>query len=287
MEGGIPDGRFDSTMLPEQHEDQLQLGFRIIQNSFKNKVHALEQELKGLKLNNEEQKNQSAALQRKNSALEVELVESHQRAQQLAEENKELFRTVQQLRKRIDVLEDLKKKVQVSLQAEATAEVEGENNKLYLNDDYMKGSMPLTMAAVQGDPGPYSSGVHGDALRGMPGHGMQPLGMQMGQPAPSYGQNPSPITPPPPVGDRSNFGGAAASPAMGGSANSVDGKQFFRMARSQLSYEAFNEFLANIKRLNNQQQTREETLEEARRIFGPNLANLYTDFEQLLNRHTM
>merc|ERR1719201_1000466 len=92
---GMMESRFDSSMLPEQHEDQLALGFRIIQNSFKNKVNTLEQELKGLRLANEEQKNQSSALQRKNSALEVELVESHQRAQQLAEENKELVESHQ------------------------------------------------------------------------------------------------------------------------------------------------------------------------------------------------
>merc|ERR1719387_1322630 len=102
---------------------------------------------------------------------------------------------------------------------------------------------------------------------------------QMGQMAPSV---PS-MSPPAPVGERA-YGASPAAPA---SAPTVDGKQFFRMARSQLSYEAFNEFLANIKRLNNQQQTREETLEEAKRIFGLNLAHLYNDFEQLLNRHTL
>merc|ERR1711879_1002412 len=48
----------------------------------------------------------------------------------------------------------------------------------------------------------------------------------------------------------------------------VDGKQFFRQARSHLSYEAFNEFLASIKNLNNQSQTRQQTLDEARQIFG-------------------
>merc|ERR1719420_2325468 len=103
-------------------------------------------------------------------------------------------------------------------------------------------------------------------------------------------QSPMPVASPPPMAQ--SFGGppspAAAPASMGGaSAPMIDGKQFFRVARSQLSYEAFNEFLSNIKRLNNQQQTREETLEEARRIFGPGLAHLYNDFEQLLNRHTI
>jgi len=65
----------------------------------------------------------------------------------------------------------------------------------------------------------------------------------------------------------------------------IDGKQFFRQARSRLSYEAFNLFLASIKRLNNQQQTREDTLAEAKNIFGTELQDLYKDFELLLNRH--
>jgi len=64
----------------------------------------------------------------------------------------------------------------------------------------------------------------------------------------------------------------------------IDGKAFFRAARGKLSSEAFNHFLASIKRLNNQQQTREETLDEARRLFGPENPDLYADFENLLNR---
>lgn len=41
-----------------------------------------------------------------------------------------------------------------------------------------------------------------------------------------------------------------------------------RAARSRLSFETFNAFLASIKRLNNQQQDREETLRTAERLFG-------------------
>ena len=67
---------------------------------------------------------------------------------------------------------------------------------------------------------------------------------------------------------------AAENPGGGGAGNAaatsaptspqIDGKAFFRAARGKLSYENFNAFLANIKRLNNHQQSREETLEEAR-----------------------
>lgn len=261
--------------LPEQSEDQLQLGFRMIQNAFNNKVHALEQELRGLRIAHEEQKNQSQALQRKNSSLEVELVESHQRAQQLAEENKELFKTVGNLRRQIQRLEDLKKKVMSSIADEQTASVEGTDqmSNLYMNDEYLKGAMPLTLAAVAGET---TSTLRPTTPMGSPSPSAE---------VPAYSR--SPWSAPAPAATPAMSAPVAAAPPTQTAPPAIDGKQFFRMARNNLSYEAFNEFLANIKRLNNQQQTREETLDEARRIFGPELAHLYKEFEQLLNRHAV
>lgn len=63
-------------------------------------------------------------LQKKNSSLEVELIESHQRTQQLGEENKELFRTVQALKKQVARLDDLKKTLMASLSDVEQAAVE-------------------------------------------------------------------------------------------------------------------------------------------------------------------
>lgn len=232
--------------LPENHEDQLQLGFRMIQNAFNSRVQTMEQEARGLRLTCEEQKSQGAGLQRKNSLLEVELVEGHQRATQLSDENKELFKTVTQLRRQLGRLEGLRKNVLDSIADHQLAEVEQDDNKLYRRDDFLRDNTPLTMAALQGESGHYS----------------RPVSPPPQQPPAQRPPSPGPLEAPP-----------------------VDGKQFFRKARSSLSYEAFNEFLANIKRLNNQQQTREETLEQARHIFGPEQHHLYQEFEHLLNRH--
>lgn len=244
--------------LPEQHEDQLQLGFRMIQNAFTNKVNGLTQELRALQITHEDQKTQAATTQRKNAALEMELVESHQRAQQLAEENKELFKTVQQLRKQISRLEDLKKKVMSSIQDEATTATEtADQTSLYMNDEYLRGAMPLTYQSY-----------------GEPQLGRAPGALE--RPQATYANAPSRGEP-----DK------ATSPPPSQAQAAIDGKQFFRMARNNLSYEAFNDFLANIKRLNNSAQTREETLANARRIFGTELQNLYLEFEQLLNRHSV
>ncbi|GMN56528.1 hypothetical protein TIFTF001_025637 [Ficus carica] len=82
---------------------------------------------------------------------------------------------------------------------------------------------------------------------------------------------------------------AANSPPRGrslpGRTPRIDGKEFFRQARSRLSYEQFSAFLANIKELNAQKQTREETLRKAEEIFGNENKDLYLSFQGLLNRN--
>lgn len=251
--------------LPQDNEDQMQLGIRIITSAFQNKTHVLEQEIRGLRMTCEEQRTHVAGLQKRNSTLEVELVESHQRSQQLSEENKELFKTVNNLRKQIGRLEHLKQAVLSSIQDDQAQEAELGDTRMLMSDEFLRGATPLTAA----DMG-YSAGSHPARLGG-------------GGSAPC-GQQPQAAFP----GPASGVVSAAATPGGGGGGmEAVDGKVFFRQARSRLSYEAFNLFLASIKRLNSQQQSREETLEEARRIFGPELSDLYKDFECLLNRHGM
>nr|XP_010942407.1 uncharacterized protein At4g15545 isoform X3 [Elaeis guineensis] len=82
---------------------------------------------------------------------------------------------------------------------------------------------------------------------------------------------------------------AASSPphgrSMPGRAPRIDGKEFFRQARSRLSYEQFGAFLANIKELNTHRQSREETLKKAEEIFGTDNKDLYVSFQGLLNRN--
>ncbi|XP_057994912.1 uncharacterized protein At4g15545-like isoform X2 [Hevea brasiliensis] len=82
---------------------------------------------------------------------------------------------------------------------------------------------------------------------------------------------------------------AANSPPHGrplpGCTPRIDGKEFFRQARSRLSYEQFSAFLANVKELNAQKQTREKTLRKAEEIFGMDNKDLYLLFQGLLNRN--
>ncbi|KAF5781421.1 hypothetical protein HanRHA438_Chr11g0496281 [Helianthus annuus] len=74
-------------------------------------------------------------------------------------------------------------------------------------------------------------------------------------------------------------------PPIPGRATKIDGKEVFRQARSRLSYEQFSAFLANIKELNSQKQSREETLRKAEEIFGSDNKDLYLSFQALLNRN--
>ncbi|KAG8061985.1 hypothetical protein GUJ93_ZPchr0003g17254 [Zizania palustris] len=81
---------------------------------------------------------------------------------------------------------------------------------------------------------------------------------------------------------------AANSPPRGrpnpGRPPRIDGKEFFRLARSRLSYEQFGAFLANIKDLNAHKQSREDALKKAEEMFGPDNKDLYLSFQGLLNR---
>lgn len=254
----------------QEHEDQMQLGIRIITSAFQNKMHSLEQEIRALSMSCQEQRMNVGGMQKRNSGLEVELVESHQRSQQLQEENKELDRTVSSLKKQISRLENLKQQVLVSIQADQTQEAELGDTRMLMSDEFLRGATPLT-AMDMGFAQPANSGQN----RGGGGYGQGPAPMIGGMAGSSVPQEP--------LGLPNQAYGVDPT----GGAGVIDGKQFFRQARNRLSYEAFNLFLASIKRLNNQQQSREETLDEARKIFGPEAADLYKDFESLLNRHGM
>jgi len=253
------------TVLPEAHEDQVQLGFRMIHNAYTSRVQHLENEMKNLKTGCEEQKSQAAGLQRKNGALEAELAESHGRQQKLSDENRELFKTVQNLRRQLQRLESLKRKVLDSISDEPGAGAV-EDYQDYDTGYGGGGQSPwqASSAVPYGDGGPSSRGRSPVGTAGFGGDA-------------GFGRGSS----------ASVGGGRSASPPQAGGGGIIDGKQFFREARKQLSYEAFNDFLTSIKKLNNQQQSRDETLDEARRIFGPELDGLYRDFEQLLNRHAV
>nr|GEY13553.1 hypothetical protein CTI12_AA501740 [Tanacetum cinerariifolium] len=54
---------------------------------------------------------------------------------------------------------------------------------------------------------------------------------------------------------------------------------------SRLAYEQFAAFLANVKELNSQKQSEEDTLRKADEILGPENKDLYAIFERLITRN--
>lgn len=90
-----------------------------------------------------------------------------------------------------------------------------------------------------------------------------------------------------------SLGGGTASfstPARSGGPGSLDtshdpaseGKDFFMQARNELTFPQFQQFLLCIKSYNNGLQTKEQTLQIARQIFGPTHQQLFSAFQQLL-----
>lgn len=65
----------------------------------------------------------------------------------------------------------------------------------------------------------------------------------------------------------------------------VEGKEFFKKARNRLSFDDFNAFLACIRKLNNQQITKEDSVRAAKEIFGSENNDLFEQFRSLVLKH--
>ncbi|CAK9088757.1 unnamed protein product [Durusdinium trenchii] len=224
----------------------------------------------------EEHRATVANLDRKTSSLQVELVESKERWEQLQDEEKELYKTLGSLKKQILRLENLKAAVLKEIQDDQHKEAELGELKSLMSDEYFRGTMPLTAGEMGYGP---SRDPPRDP-RDFPRDPRDARGFGQAFPeAPPHARMPAPLP--------SHSDSRDARDARDARPPVVDGKAFFRLARSRLPIEDFNKFLASIKRLNNQQQSREETMKEASRIFGPERSDLFRDFEALLTRHGM
>ncbi|SBS83740.1 conserved Plasmodium protein, unknown function [Plasmodium malariae] len=115
-------GTTDLSWLPSDADEQLALGFKIVTNAYKTRVTSQEAEIRSLKGQLTEKLEQLSSIQKKYSNLEVQLIESTQRGNQLADENKQLITTIKKLNRDIDRLENLKKAVLNSIQEEHEVE---------------------------------------------------------------------------------------------------------------------------------------------------------------------
>ncbi|XP_076911304.1 uncharacterized protein At4g15545-like isoform X2 [Bidens hawaiensis] len=244
----------------------------------------------------------------------------NQEKESLVKENATLVETVNKLKRDVAKLETFRKTLMMSLQDEegsnaagptvAAANVQSQtslSSQTYSGDDE---SASLTRSQSS-DVG---NSYHDEPVKDAPRPRISPsllLASQTSTPRltppgspPTLSASASPTRTPKPVSPRrhsiavssarggidgksSVFSSASSSPygSMSGGRTRVDGKEFFRQVRSRLSYEQFAAFLANVKELNSQKQSKEETLRKADEIFGPENKDLYAIFEGLISRN--
>jgi len=142
----------------------------------------------------------------------------------------------------------------------------------YIPQKVTPGSTPM-ISSTGGSPRSYSTGPSSPKF--LSGPSSPTRSRSEGQSAFSSWQGSSHQYPAPTSPQRHSFTGRPR----------IDGKEFFRQARTRLSYEQFGAFLANIKEFNAQKQSREDTLSKAEEIFGVEHKDLYISFQNMLNRN--
>ncbi len=255
--------------LPDQEDERIEYAFRIIMDAYKSKTQSMDNENRGLRLSNDELRSALSGVQKKHVAAERELVEVHQRNHQLQEE----VRLLQSANKTLLRQVEKHKKLQQTFAEALDTHMHVRDSTTAASDD-MIGNIHLASVA---NMSPQSSSVHGGqqsgpisgAVKNSAAPGPSGFSMSFG------GRLPTPSA------SAAAFTESSTSPASGG----IDGRAFFRACRSRLTHENFNVFLSSIKRLNNHGQSREETIEDARKIFGNDSQDLYHDFVQLISRH--
>ena len=211
--------------LPESDDDRLQVGFRIIQEAYRSKVSGLDNEIRSLRISNDEYKASFANLQKRSLVVERELAESNQKVHHFQEELRNANATNKALSKQIEKYRRLQATFAEALE-HSREEVSGQSETSLMSEI------------------------------------------------------PSPILRSAPI-----VSSHSALPNRSSADERVDGKAFFRSARSRLSHENFNAFLAAIKSLNSHTISKDEVVGEVRKIFG-DADDLMSSFMLLINRHS-
>merc|ERR1711871_871117 len=256
--------------LPSDAEQQLEVGLHVLRHAFRKKVKELETDNANMRQFGKEKNNQVVMLEQKVASLEGVVDDMTRRAKELAAEN-----------------------ARVAAERDALAENVKKLTKDMKRLDHFKRSILNTIE--DDDPAAVPSSTFSNMPE--PASYMQPTSRTPPQSPPRGSTNATDLIA---QIDRSIENGRSNSPsrfpdiannepaapaASTGAAATVDGKEFFKKARHRLSFQKFNEFLANIKKLNSHLQTRDETLAKASEIFGPDNQDLHVAFTGLLSRH--
>eukprot|EP00316_Scyphosphaera_apsteinii_P001265 CAMPEP_0119340616 /NCGR_PEP_ID=MMETSP1333-20130426/100727_1 /TAXON_ID=418940 /ORGANISM="Scyphosphaera apsteinii, Strain RCC1455" /LENGTH=308 /DNA_ID=CAMNT_0007352415 /DNA_START=49 /DNA_END=975 /DNA_ORIENTATION=- len=304
MAGGFP------LNMPEPPDEQLRLGLRMIEHAYEEKARTLEHEVQNLRAYGKERDNQVALLERRLSEMEMQVAQSEQRTRELTSENATLSNEVRLLQERASKLDQFKRSIMQSINEDefpvARSAAFGSAYTPVYPGSMTCASMqpvgcgcpPRAYACSPGSPPPIGAAVgaagltsedpptgrhggcstHGCGFGGAAGSsgpaGARAISACIGSTAGEYPVQQGPLQTAPAV--------AGADPESGAS---LDGKDFFRSARLRLTYEQFNQFLGNIKRLNDHAQSRDDTLQRVQDIFGRENDDLFMAFKNLLTKH--
>ena len=258
-------------------DEALRQGLRMIETAYDEKARQQlqqEHELQQLRAYGKDRQQQVALLERRVAELEAQLSESESRVRVLSDEKSSLQQDLKATQRDLSKLDSFKRSILQSIK-----------------DEDLPGMSISGAAAAAAAAGGITFGSGGVADF-TPGGALGPRSSFLGGLGPSspcnapYSSRAQPpmsasVGAPPPAAHS-----VAATPAPPESAAArMDGKDFFRQARLRLTYEQFNQFLANIKRLNDHAQSREETIRMAQEIFGGENEDLFSSFKALLSKH--
>eukprot|EP01086_Lenisia_limosa_P015785 TRINITY_DN5273_c0_g1_i1.p1 TRINITY_DN5273_c0_g1~~TRINITY_DN5273_c0_g1_i1.p1 ORF type:complete len:273 (+),score=67.35 TRINITY_DN5273_c0_g1_i1:92-910(+) len=259
---------------PEDADSQIEFAISQIRNAYRQKGQQYEGELAQLRLTIQDRDRKAAEYERTISRQEAELHAHQQRVHQLkeekaklVEENLKMSQQTNAVKRDLAKLQSFRKAVMASF-SEGNVQLESEEaglapsmtSQMFAKSTY---SAPITQMSPQ-PAAPTTSENESDHLLAAIDRSLNRV--NIASPA-----KPAPTQP---------------ETAPTAEAGTFQTTEFFKIARSRLTYAEFNEFLSAIRRLNSNLMTREETLSKASQIFGTSNKDLLVSFEQLINRHS-
>merc|ERR1712166_922254 len=252
--------------LPADAEQQLEVGLHVLRHAFRKKGKELETDNANMNQFGKEKQNQVVMLEQKVSSLEDVVDDMSRTVKDLAAENARvaaerdsLADNVKKLTRDMKRLDHFKKSILNTIETD-------EEKPSQQQDSYDRYSSQAPAPVQARTPSPLRApaapktppkGTSADELIAQID---RTIDHRSAQDPPEYGAS-------------SRFPDISAGTGASEAA-AVDGKEFFKKARHRLSFQQFNEFLANIKKLNSHLQTRDETLAKADDILGPDNQDL-------------
>jgi len=261
---------------PGEPDDKLRYGLRLIETAYDEKTRALDQELQNLRSFSQERQAQVTALERRVSELEMQLRDSEQKGQQHQAEKNHVAQQMNAMQRDMGKLDQFKRSIMQSIHDDDPAPPDHSRFRASAAYEHERNPAPRAFIPSASPPHPTSTS---------PPVPVASVPRYMGGSASAAS---SPLAAYAPSGVVQGPGqglGQGAPPPPGSGSVHLDGKDFFRQARLRLTYEQFNQFLSNIKRLNDHAQSREDTLLRAQEIFGAENQDLFVAFKNLLTKH--